>query len=83
MKELELQKGTVVFLNNDTVVDKEWLGELVNVMLLDRRIAICGSEAVFMDNPDHVQYAGDFLNSLGGTFFISFMDESPIVVFIW
>ena len=70
---VDVAKGDLmVFLNNDTVVDKQWLRELVNVMLLDDKIAICGSKVVSMDKPDHVQYAGGFLNLLGGTLFHPF-----------
>ena len=70
---VRIAKGDfVVFLNNDTVVDKEWLRELVNVMLLDEKIAICGSKVIFMDKLDHVQYSGGFLNLLGSTLFYPF-----------
>ena len=70
---VDVAKGDfIVFLNNDTVVDEEWLAELVNVMLLDDKIAICGSKVVSMDNPHHVQYAGGFLNLVGGALFYPF-----------
>ena len=70
---VDVAKGDfIVFLNNDTVVDKEWLMELVNVMLLDDKIAICGSKVIAMDNPHNVQYAGGFLNLVGGALFYPF-----------
>jgi GT2 family glycosyltransferase len=62
----------VAFLNNDTIVDAEWLGELVKVIRRDRRAAICGSKVVLMDRQNHVQYSGAFLNPLGGPLFYPF-----------
>jgi GT2 family glycosyltransferase len=67
----------VVFLNNDTEVDKEWLRELVNVALLDDKIAICGSKVFFMKEKGHTQYAGGFLNLVGGTLFYPFHGHNP------
>lgn len=75
-KGIEIAKGDfVVFLNNDTVVNRKWLRALVNVMFLDERVAICGSKVVFADNRHNVQYAGGFLNLLGGTFFYPFHEQ--------
>ncbi|MDH5689821.1 MAG: glycosyltransferase family 2 protein [Candidatus Bathyarchaeota archaeon] len=75
---VNIAKGDlVVFLNNDTIVDKEWLRELVNVMHLDEEIAICGSKVILMDDPNHVQYSGGFLNLLGGTLFYPFHWQEP------
>lgn len=62
----------LVFLNNDTTVEKNWLKQLVKVMNIDRRIAICGSKIMGMTKPHKVQFAGGFLNLLGGAVFSSF-----------
>jgi len=75
---VDVAKGDfIVFLNNDTVVDEEWLGELVKVMLRDDKIAICGSKVLSMDNPNNVQYDGGFLNLVGGTLFYPLHERKP------
>ena len=58
----------IVFLNNDTIVDKDWLLELVTTMLTDAKIGICGSKIAFMERPNIVQYAGGYLHAFGGIF---------------
>ncbi len=55
----------VVFLNNDTKVDKNWLKELVKVAMSDEKIAVCGSKVMFYDKPDRIQFAGGFLDIFG------------------
>ena len=67
----------IVFLNNDTYVEKDWLKELVNVMKTDKKIAICGSKVVFADYPNNIQYGGGSLHILGGTIFYPFHRETP------
>lgn len=75
---VHLAKGELVaFLNNDTAVDSKWLRELVNVMLFDNRVAICGSQVVLLDKPDHIQYSGGFLNLVGGALFYPFHRSKP------
>ena len=59
----------VVFLNNDTRVDANWLNELVRVAVEFDDAGICGSKILFMDNPYEVQCNGGFLNIVGGGFF--------------
>jgi len=54
------------FLNNDVIVDKNWLYELVQTMSQDSRVAICGSKIVSIDDHSTVQYKGYFLHFLGG-----------------
>jgi GT2 family glycosyltransferase len=56
----------LVFLNNDTLVDDNWLVELVKVANNDKQIGICGSKILFEERRNIVQYAGGFLNTLGG-----------------
>jgi hypothetical protein len=62
----------LVFLNNDTTVEKNWLKQLAKVMNIDRRIAICGSKIMSMTKPHKAQFAGGFLNLLGSAIFSSF-----------
>jgi hypothetical protein len=57
----------VVFLNNDTVVEKNWLKELVKVMENDHDIGAVQPKLLFLDRPDEVQSAGNFIDTLGFT----------------
>jgi GT2 family glycosyltransferase len=56
----------IVFLNNDTIVDKNWLFELVKVTFSDLRIGMCGSKVVSIKGNNVVQYNGQHLHVLGG-----------------
>ena len=55
----------LVFLNNDTIVDPNWLIELVSVVNANSGIGVCGSKIVFESSRDTVQFAGGFLNIIG------------------
>jgi GT2 family glycosyltransferase/glycosyltransferase involved in cell wall biosynthesis len=55
----------VVLLNNDTVVDVNWLKELVAIADSDKEIAIVGSKLLFKHNPNEIQNAGSYLTSNG------------------
>lgn len=55
----------VVFLNPDTVVKSDWLGELLNVMENNPRIGICQSKLLSMNNPEILDSAGDFIDYYG------------------
>jgi len=54
----------VVFLNNDTEVDLEWLKELVIVMESDKTIGAAQSKLLLFDRKT-IDSAGDFINSYG------------------
>jgi len=54
-----LNPDYVLLLNNDTVVDKDFLTELIKVAESDERIGIAGCKLI---NPDgQVQYIGDYM----------------------
>jgi O-antigen biosynthesis protein len=55
----------IVLLNNDTVVDPNWLKELVAVADRDQDVAIVGSKLLFKQNPHVIQNAGSYLTSRG------------------
>ena len=55
----------IVLLNNDTVVDKNWLKELVAVAGCDEEVAIAGSKLLFKDDPRKIQNATTFLTDRG------------------
>jgi len=76
-KGTELAKGSIfVFLNNDTMVDKNWVHELVRVME-NEKVDICGSKIVLMRKPNNVQYAGGYLHLIGGAIFAPFDKDKP------
>ena len=54
-----------IFLNNDTIVDKNWLSELTTAIQIDNRIGLCASHIVSMDKKTS-QYDGYLLHTLGG-----------------
>ena len=55
----------VVFVNSDTVVDPNWLNELVNVMEENPAIGVCQSKLLSMENPKILDSAGDFIDYYG------------------
>lgn len=59
-----LGKGAdyMVLLNNDTVVDKDFVTALVAAAEADRSIGIASSKVYFYDRPDVIWYAGATLN---------------------
>lgn len=85
---LKKAKGEyIVFLNNDTYVEKNWLIELVKVAQSNEKIGICGSKIVYFSNPRILQYAGAYLDMLGSPFTIGLQqkdtgrDKEPKEVF--
>ncbi len=68
-KGAEVAKGDLIaFLNSDTSVDKDWLSELVSVLIKDERIGVCGSKIVFAES-NEIQYDGGFVNLMGSVVF--------------
>jgi len=57
----------VVLLNPDTVVEKEWLRELVRVMEIDERIGACQSRVLLYSRPGIINTEGNDVNYLGFT----------------
>ena len=52
----------VVLLNNDTIVDKNWLKELVKTAESDEKIGIVGSKLLFLDEKDVINNAGSYIS---------------------
>lgn len=48
----------IILLNNDTVVDREFAGKLVEASKRDEKAGICCSKVYFFDKPDVIWYAG-------------------------
>jgi GT2 family glycosyltransferase len=54
-----------VFLNNDTIVLKDWLSELVHAVMTYERVGAAQSKLVFLANPRILQTCGQMLTPLG------------------
>lgn len=52
----------ILLLNNDTVVDSEFLRELVKVAENDDRIALVGPKIYYYDNPERINFIGNSIN---------------------
>jgi len=57
----------VVLLNPDTIVEKEWLSELVRVMEEDEDVAACQSKILLHSKPNIINTEGNEVNYLGFT----------------
>jgi len=66
------QGDYLIFLNNDVVVDRDWLQELVRLADSDPLIAICGSRIMFMDSRDRINHAGGKITMIGSGYDESF-----------
>ncbi|MEX2723347.1 MAG: glycosyltransferase family 2 protein [Candidatus Freyarchaeota archaeon] len=55
----------IVFLNNDTLVHKDWLKELVNILVEHSGIGGAQSKIISMENSNLIDCAGGFLNTYG------------------
>jgi len=65
----------VVLLNNDTVVTKEWLSELVKGILADNKVICCASKILYYDTRDMIQAAGGKITIIGGGFYRGYGDK--------
>jgi GT2 family glycosyltransferase len=65
----------LVFLNNDTVVTKDWLSELVKGALPDDKIVCCASKMLYYDRRDLVNTAGGKITPIGGGFYRGYGDK--------
>ena len=57
----------VVLLNLDTIVDKNWLSELVKVAQLSKKIGIVGSKIYYDDDKTTINFAGSSCDKYGNT----------------
>jgi GT2 family glycosyltransferase len=57
-KALENGAEYIALLNNDTKVEKNWLGELAETMRAGMRVGICASKMLRMDNPGILDSTG-------------------------
>ncbi|WXG40378.1 MAG: glycosyltransferase family 2 protein [Candidatus Freyarchaeum deiterrae] len=73
-------KGDYIYLlNNDTLVDKHWLNELVKILDNDTEVGAAQSKILSMQNSNHlstqIDCAGGFINPYGFAIERGFMDE--------
>jgi GT2 family glycosyltransferase len=65
----------LVFLNNDTIVDRKWLVELIQPIDKFGEDAIFSSKVLFMDFPWKINTIGGMITPLGGGFDIGYGDS--------
>jgi len=65
----------VVLLNNDTVVTKEWLSELVKGVSADDKVVCCASKMLYCDRKDLINTAGGKITIIGGGFYRGYGDK--------
>jgi N-acetylglucosaminyl-diphospho-decaprenol L-rhamnosyltransferase len=58
----------LAFLNNDTVVEPDWLARLYRALTTQPQFALATSRLVFLDDPSTVDSAGDGYLRAGGAF---------------
>jgi len=58
----------LLLLDNDTVVDPEFLTEMVKVAEADSAISMAGAKIYYYDEPDRLQYLGGEIDLWGGVF---------------
>ena len=71
LKALNLNPDYVLLLNNDTVVDPEFLGELVKVAGSDQRIGILGPKTYYYSQPNKIQLTWNKIDMWRGTVFLA------------
>jgi len=73
-------RGTyLVFLDNDTIVEENWLNELVGVMCSDLSIGIGQSLLLMKSSSLQIQHAGGLMNSWGLSFGRDFGKKSACI----
>ncbi len=60
----------IVLLNMDTVVDKNWLKELIKVAEQSKKIGIVGSKMYYYDDRKTIDFAGSYTDIYGNTIHI-------------
>jgi GT2 family glycosyltransferase len=64
----------IAFLNQDVIVDKKWLIEMIRLMERDDKIALCGSQVRDYYNRNEIQSLGQFITTAGEGFNITSTD---------
>lgn len=72
-----LNPDYILLLNNDTVVDKEFLTELINVAEKDERIGVIGPKIYYYSSPDVIQFVGKKISPWTADFDIKYYLTYP------
>ena len=56
----------VLFLNNDTIVDRQFLRKLVDLMDKHNEVGVVGPKIYYSEKPDTIWHAGGYVNFLTG-----------------
>ena len=64
-----LNSDYILLLNNDTIIDKNCLTELVSFASNNKEVGIVGPKVCYYDNPDKVAYIGHNVNLCTGRIF--------------
>ena len=59
----------IVLLNNDTIVSKQWLSELVKSAMTEKDIVCCASKILYYNERSVINAAGGKLTLIGGGFY--------------
>jgi GT2 family glycosyltransferase len=70
-----LNPDYVLLLNNDTVVDKEFLGELVKVGEIDEKVGIWQSKILSIKDPKRIDAIGIGVKKYGGAYQIGYGEK--------
>jgi hypothetical protein len=70
-----LNPDYILLLNNDTVVDKEFLSELVKVAESDEKIGLVGPKIYYYDEPKKINFIGGLINYWLGNWHIIGQNE--------
>jgi GT2 family glycosyltransferase len=62
----ELKQHYILLLNNDTIVDPDFLNQLISVADEDPTIGITGPKVYYFNEPTHIQEAGNLINMYRG-----------------
>ncbi|MEM2661290.1 MAG: glycosyltransferase family 2 protein [Nitrososphaeria archaeon] len=72
----KIAKGKyLAFINNDTIVDKNWLRELVNGTQKQPNILCCASKILYYDRRNIINAAGGKITPIGGGFYIGYGEK--------
>jgi len=67
----------ILLLNNDTVVDKRFLSELVEAAT-QNRVAICGGKILYQSRPNTIRFAGGRMSLWRASFELRGRDENDV-----
>jgi hypothetical protein len=70
-----LHSDYILLLNNDTVVEKRFLDELVKVAESDEKIGTCQSKILSIKDPKRIDAIGISINKVGGAYQIGHGEE--------